>query len=152
MREFVIQFKGLSWHAWAASTLALLYVLPHLWWMFGVPLGFPGDSADFERAFDRGWFAAYNVITTVLVTLGAAGVVSLETRFSRPVVEMLVRIGAILLLLRGALGLFSMIPCLFNTEFVAASLYWELWFVVTGLVFFQSANSYRRRGDIVRQI
>jgi hypothetical protein len=152
MREFVIQFKGLSWHAWAASTLALLYVLPHLWWMFGVSLGFPGNSAEFAQAFERTWFVVYNVITTVLVVLGAAGVVSLDIRSSTSVVAMLVRVGAILLLVRGALGLFSMIPGIFQAEFLTASIFWELWFVVTGLVFFQSANSYRRRGDIVRQI
>jgi hypothetical protein len=154
MGDLVNQFKGLSWHAWAASILALLYVLPHLWWMFGVSLGFPGDSAVFDGAFDRTWFVVYNVIATVLVIFGAAAVVSLSTRFSKPGIATLVRVGAILLLLRGGLGLLSVllgltarwlawVPQPFDTELGTASLFWEIWFVVTGIVFFHSTTSRR---------
>ena len=158
MSDPVRQFKGFGWHAWAASILALLYVLPHLWWMFGISLGFPGDSADFDVAFDRTWFVLYNGITTALVALSAAAVVSLDTCYSRPVVAQVVRVGAILLLLRGGLGVFSMLagfatslfswaPAFLDTEVVAASLIWEFWFVITGLVFFRCTRSHRPYAD-----
>jgi hypothetical protein len=156
-RQDRVQSMRFRWHPWAAFALGLIYVLPHFWWMFGVSAGFPGDSEDFALAFSRTWFAAYNVLTTALVVCGVAAVVALDNRARNPIVATIVKIGAVLLLLRGLLGVLSIVPGLavtlgfdvpdvLNQELAFWPVIWEAWFLVTGLVFLDSARNSRGLG------
>lgn len=128
--------------------LAALYAVPHVWWMFGVSTAFPGESADLEGAFQRTWFVVYNLITTGLVLGGAAAITALERRWTllwRRPLRLLVLIGAILLLLRGGLGMLTSVTTLgsSDSELVPFALAWELWFVLSGVLY---AVVFRRHG------
>jgi hypothetical protein len=139
--------------------LALAYALPHAWWMFGVSLAFPGDSAELEFAFERTWFAVYNVVATGLVLLGATGVVAVEssrvTGRRRRLLIMMLFAATVLLLLRGALGLVSVLIALAGAGVLqepvadqsvsAFALLWEAWFLAMGGTLLSTALRHRDR-------
>lgn len=124
----------------SAALLAILYGAPHVWWLFGVPAGFPGDPNELHGAFQRTWFVIYNLITTAMVLAGAVMVTLLEERRAshlRRALWLLVLVGAVLLLTRGVLGILTSVPYPGSpaNEVVPAALAWEIWFILSGSLY-----------------
>jgi hypothetical protein len=139
--------------------MALIYACPHIWWLFGVSFGFPGSSEELETAFERTWFVVYNVFTTMLVLGSAFVAIALERdrliAGTRRLASVLILVGAALLLLRGGLGFLSTLLSLVDIRLfddqstngsgvLLAALFWEGWFVVTGMLFTLVVRRQRR--------
>jgi hypothetical protein len=141
--------------AWAAHTAAawsLIFAAPHFWWALGVSWAFPGDADDFEGAFDRTWWLVYDLVVGFLCLLGAAVALALVQPWGRALPARLlrtaVRSGAVLLLLRGALGVVPMVWSLLSgasDDVHPWSYVIEPWFLVGGILFGLAAWSATRR-------
>ncbi|MBA2277702.1 MAG: DUF3995 domain-containing protein [Chloroflexia bacterium] len=147
--------RWVAWAAYAAAAWALIFAAPHFWWALGVSWAFPGDAEVFERAFDRTWWLVYDLVVGLLCLVGAGVVLALvqpwgralPTRFAR-LVRPAAWSGSVLLLLRGALGVASMLWSLLSgasDEFHPWSYVIEPWFLVGGILFGLAA-CFSRRG------
>jgi hypothetical protein len=112
------------WSGRAAVTWATLFAVPHLWWAFGIPVGFPGGMAGLKEARAVPWFVAYDLQVVALSVIAA--LVALAAVRRKPVASPLAWGACVVLLARGVTGL---------VVDGFADLVWSPMFVVGGLLF-----------------
>ena len=95
---------------YAACAWTLLFAAPHLWWALGIPAGFPGGEASYERFMASRWRYGYDVAVVGLAVLACLLVLRLRraSAHADPVfraTRLAVWLGGGALTLRGLAGL-----------------------------------------------
>ncbi len=99
-----------AWLVAAASVWVLCFAAPHVWWALGIPAGFPGGAASYDRFMGSTWRYWYNVAVVAACALA----LGLLWRLRRPAVargpgarwaRRGVALGSGALVLRGVAGL-----------------------------------------------
>ncbi len=141
-----------AWAAPAAAAWSLLFAAPHFWWAVGVSWAFPGDADDFDRAFDRTWWLVYDLVVGLLCLVAAGLALALVQPWGRALPAKLLHAavwsGAVLLLVRGALGVVPIVWGLLSGS--AKDVHpWayviEPWLLVGGILFGLAARTSTHR-------
>lgn len=131
-----------------AALWALLFGVFHLLWSIGIYVGLPEEQA--KEAFDRNWFYLYNLIAALLCFF-AFGIGILLYRGEPRWKRVLVVFGwcvAVILILRGMVAVLYWLYCIFSSKISYSSLtFWDLWFLMGGLLFLIGVRRYEKRTD-----
>ncbi|MBC2933029.1 DUF3995 domain-containing protein [Nocardioides sp. zg-1228] len=128
----------------ALALWALLFAAPHLYWAFGGRGGLGAESGAADAALGTTWFSAYNWGVTVASVLGAllCGWLALRPRTHVPGWRRVLQVTAVLLLVRGAIGLLSLlllVPDGPMPPYLLVAV--EPWFVIGGLLCAHAART-----------
>lgn len=137
--------------AWAAAAWSGSFGFVHFYWGLGGRIGL-GDSGTADVAFERAWFAWFNMIAGVACLLAAVLALAIARGWGRFPSDRLLRGGlwtaTALLLTRGVLGIGQLVLSQ-RTEAEEVSpvlALYDPWFVLGGLLFGLLAWRTRRGG------
>lgn len=136
---------------WACTAWCLVFAAPHVYWAVGGRAGLGAEAAAADAALATWWFAAYNVVATVLALVGAWLAPALAQGWPGPLRRWwhpVVTAAAVLLLVRGAIGLVGLALAAAGEgiDSPVVLLAVEPWFVLGGLLFGALALASRRPG------
>ncbi|MGH2531862.1 MAG: DUF3995 domain-containing protein [Thermomicrobiales bacterium] len=148
--------------------LAVVYIVPHVWWALGISAAFPGDQDDFDEAFGRTWFFVYNLVDTVLAVIAAFIALALIQPWGRTIprrpLVFCAWAGAAILTLRGTVGLVQSLLLVTdvlspraeghspNSRYFWIAAAWEAMFLVWGIALGATArlSHHRERNNPLR--
>lgn len=137
---------------WCALVIvwSAVFAAPHLYWAVGGRAGLGDQAGAADAALATGWFAAYNLaaaVAALAVVVAVAGLAAGRVHGrARRILLAAARVAAVLLLLRGVLGLALLAVEQLNgaggsTPAVLIAI--EPWFVVGGIAFGGLARAWR---------
>lgn len=137
-----------SWIAYSAALWALIFAALHVAWALGWYVGLDAESA--QKAFERGWFLAYDLIAAGLCAAAVAVALTLVQSWGRHLPRSLVNVLAWgvagILALRGAAAVVQAIYLLASVGSSVSSVFsfWDAWFCLGAGLFGWSAWQFRR--------
>lgn len=136
------------WIEYGAALWALVFVLLHVAWAFGWYIGL--DAGEARKAFERGWFLAYDLIAAGLCLLAVAVALALVRSWGRKMSRRLLVAAvwscAVILLLRGGAGAVNAVYlAIVGGSFTPLFSFWDWWFCLGALFFAASAWRFSRR-------
>lgn len=141
-----------------ASAWALLFGAMHVVWalayFYWPTIGRVTLGPDFEWAFGRPWFMAYDLVVAGLFVVAAALAVAMVRPWGARVPRWMLVPGvwtaAMLLFLRGAVGVVMDLLVMLGAVHRAPSppMFYDFWFVLGGILFGAVAWQQRRRATV----
>ena len=138
------------WIEYGAALWALIFAALHIAWAFGWYVGLDAESA--SKAFERGWFLAYNLIAAGLcaaaVAVALALIQSRGKRFPRSLLNVLAWSVAGILTLRGAAAVVTALYfAAVGRSISSVFSIWDAWFCLGAILFGASVWRFRRVSD-----